>query len=128
MNPEERMVADYAGTGVTVGRHPMTHCRATDLKLACHGLKLRIAGQVIARQRPGSAHGFIFLSLKDETGIANAIIDPDLYEANRSLVTYAKFLLIDGALQNIDKVIYIRARQIQELDITAAPMESHELH
>ncbi len=138
MNPEERMVADYAGTGVTVGRHPMAHCRAqlhklqvfraADLKLARHGLKLRIAGQVIARQRPGTAHGFIFLSLEDETGIANAIIDPDLYEANRSLVTYAKFLLIDGALQNIDKVIHIRARQIQELDITAAPMESHDFH
>ncbi len=138
MNPEERMVADYAGTGVTVGRHPMAHCRAqlgkllvfraADLKLVRHGVKLRIAGQVIARQRPGTAHGFIFLSLEDETGIANAIIDPDLYEANRSLVTYAKFLLIDGALQNIDKVIHIRARQIQELDITAAPMESHDFH
>jgi len=59
---------------------------------------------VIARQRPGTAHGFIFLSLEDETGIANAIVDPDLYEANRSLVTSAKFLLIEGALQNIDKV------------------------
>ena len=50
-----------------------------------------VAGQVIARQRPGTAHGFIFLSLEDETGIANVIVDPDLYEANRFLVTYAKF-------------------------------------
>ena len=138
MNPEERMIADYAGTGVTVGHHPMAHCRARlqelrvfragDLKIVRHGVKLRIAGQVIARQRPGTAHGFIFLSLEDETGIANAIVDPDLYEANRSLVTYAKFLLIDGALQNVDKVIHVRARQIQELDITAAPMESHDFH
>ncbi len=138
MNPEERMVADYAGTGVTVGRHPMAHCRprmrtlqvfrAGDLKLVRHGVKLRIAGQVIARQRPGTAHGFIFLSLEDETGIANAIIDPDLYEANRSLVTYAKFLLIEGSLQNIDKVIHLRAKHIEELDVTAAPMESHDFH
>ncbi len=138
MNPEERMVADYAGTGVTVGRHPMAHCRprmralqvfrAGDLKLVRHGVKLRIAGQVIARQRPGTAHGFIFLSLEDETGIANAIVDPDLYEANRSLVTYAKFLMIEGSLQNIDKVIHLRARHIEELDITAAPMESHDFH
>ena len=138
MNPEERMVADYAGTGVTVGRHPMAHCRARlrdmqvfragDLRLVRHGVKLRIAGQVIARQRPGTAHGFIFLSLEDETGIANAIIDPDLYEANRSLVTYAKFLLIDGALQNVDKVIHVRAKRIEELNITAAPMESHDFH
>lgn len=138
MNPEERMVADYAGTGVTVGRHPMWHCRprlhqmnvfrAGDLKLVRHGATLRIAGQVIARQRPGTAHGFIFLSLEDETGIANAIVDPDLYEANRNLVTYAKFLLIDGTLQNIDKVIHLRARHIEALDVTAAPMESHDFH
>ena len=138
MNPEERMVADYAGTGVTVGRHPMAHCRprmrtlqvfrAGVLKLVRHGVKARIAGQVIARQRPGTAHGFIFLSLEDETGIANAIVDPDLYEANRSLVTYAKFLLIEGSLRNIDKVIHLRAKHIEELDITAAPMESHDFH
>ncbi len=138
MSPEERMVADYAGTGVTVGHHPMAHCRARlrelqvfragDLKLVRHGVKLRIAGQVIARQRPGTAHGFIFLSLEDETGIANAIVDPDLYEANRSLVTYAKFLLIEGVLQNIDKVIHLRANHIEELTVTSAPMESHDFH
>ena len=138
MSPEERMVADYAQTGVTVGRHPMAHCRdrlrsmnvcrAGDLKQMQHGLKARIAGQVIARQRPGTAHGFIFLSIEDETGIANAIIDPDLYEAHRSLVTYAKFLLIEGALQNIDKVVHIRAKRIEELNVTTAPMVSHDFH
>ncbi len=68
------MVADYAGTGLTVGRHPMAHCRARlhrmnafragDLKLVRHGVKARIAGQVIARQRPGTAQGFIFLSIE----------------------------------------------------------------
>lgn len=138
MNPEERMVADYAGTGVTVGRHPMAHCRARlrsmnvfragDLKLLRHGVKARIAGQVIARQRPGTAHGFIFLSIEDEAGIANAIVDPDLYEANRSLVTYARFLSIEGTLQNVDQVIHIRARHIEELDVTAVPMVSHDFH
>ena len=138
MNPEERMVADYAGTGVTVGRHPMAHCRtqlqhmhvlrAGELKRIPHGRKACIAGCVIARQRPGTAHGFIFLSIEDETGIANAIIDPDLYEQNRSLVTYARFLLIDGTLQNIDTVIHIRATRIEELDVTAAPTVSHDFH
>jgi error-prone DNA polymerase len=138
MNPEERMIADYAGTSVTVGRHPMAHCRARlhnmnvfragDLKFVRHGVKARIAGQVIARQRPGTAHGFIFLSIEDETGISNAIVDPELYEANRSLVTYAKFLLIEGTLQNIDKVIHIRAKHIEELSVTAAPMVSHDFH
>jgi error-prone DNA polymerase len=138
MNPEERMVADYAGTGVTVGRHPMAHCRdqlrsmnvcrADDLRMLRHGVKARIAGCVIARQRPGTAHGFIFLSIEDETGISNAIIDPKLYEQNRSLVTYARFLLVEGTLQNVDKVIHIRARHIEELNVTAAPTQSHDFH
>jgi error-prone DNA polymerase len=138
MNPEERMIADYAGTGVTVGRHPMAHCReqlqrmricpAEQLRARKNGVITRIAGCVIARQRPGTAHGFLFLSIEDETGIANAIIDPGLYEKYRSLVTYAKFLLVQGTLQNVDKVIHIRAQHIQELKVTAAPMQSHDFH
>lgn len=132
------MIADYAGTGVTVGRHPMAHCRprlqalrvlrAGDLKTIRHGTTARIAGQVIARQRPGTAHGFIFLSLEDETGIANAIVHPELFESNRSLVTYAKFLLVEGTLQNVDTVIHLRAQHIEELSVTAAPMQSHDFH
>jgi error-prone DNA polymerase len=138
MEPQERMVADYASTGVTVGRHPMAHyreeleamrvSRAKDLIKLRHGVKARIAGCVIARQRPGTAHGFIFLSIEDETGIANAIVDPDLYERFRSLVTYAKFLLVEGALQNVDNVIHIRAKHVEELTVTAAPMQSHDFH
>ena len=133
------MVADYAGTGVTVGRHPMAHTRtelrrmnvfpASHLKHVRHGTQLRIAGCVIARQRPGTAHGFIFLSLEDETGIANAIIDPDLYEANRSLVTYGKVLLIEGTLQNIDKVVHVRMKRVAELTINAQlALTSHDFH
>ena len=138
MNSEERIIADYAGTGVTVGRHPMAHYRsqlqglrvfrAADLKLVHHGVSTRIAGSVIARQRPGTAHGFIFLSIEDESGIANAIIDPDLYEANRSIVTYAKFVLVEGTLQCVDRVIHIRAKHIEVLDVTSAPMQSHDFH
>jgi error-prone DNA polymerase len=83
---------------------------------------------VIVRQRPGTAHGFIFLSVEDETGIVNAIVDPELYERYRSLVTYSKFLLIEGTLQNVDRVIHIRAKHIEELIVTAAPMQSHDFH
>jgi len=138
MEPQERMVADYSSTGVTVGRHPMAHYRqqlramrvssAGDLIKLRHGVKARIAGCVIARQRPGTAHGFIFLSIEDETGIANAIIDPDLYERYRSLVTYAKFLMVEGALQNVDNVIHVRAKHVEELTVTAASIQSHDFH
>jgi len=106
----------------------MNVCRADDLRRLRHGVKARIAGCVIARQRPGTAHGFIFLSIEDETGISNAIIDPELYEQNRSLVTYARFLLVEGTLQNVDKVIHIRAKHIEELNVTAAPTQSHDFH
>ncbi len=139
MSATERMVADYSGTGVTVGRHPMAHCReqlrrlnvfqASHLRHIRNGANARIAGCVIARQRPGTAHGFIFLSLEDETGICNAIIDPDLYEQNRSLVTYGKILMIEGTLQNIDKVVHVRMRKVAELNLNAdLALTSHDFH
>jgi error-prone DNA polymerase len=102
--------------------------RADDLRMLRHGVKARIAGCVIARQRLGTAHGFIFLSIEDETGISSAIIDPEMYERNRALVTYARFLLVEGKLQNADKVIHIRAMHIEELNVTAAPTQSHDFH
>ncbi len=136
MNPKERLIADHIGTGVTVGRHPVAHSRdklrvlgvstARDLLALRHGASARIAGCVIARQRPGTAHGFIFLSIEDETGIANAIIEPELYERHRALVTYAPTLLITGTLQNVDKVIHIRARHIEALNLTEVPIYSHD--
>ena len=102
MNTEERLVADYAGTGLTTGKHPM-HYRRAELKSrnvlsaeelrACRdGEYVRTAGCVIARQRPGTAKGFIFLSMEDETGIANVIVTPDLYDRDRLLVVRSKFL------------------------------------
>ena len=131
------MVADYAGTGVTVGRHPdgplpprmrmLQLFRAGDLRLVRHSVKARIARQVIARQRPGTAHGFILLSLEDETGIANAIGDPDpMMPIGR--LSPMQSSSCSRALQNIDKVVHLRARHIEELQITAAPMVSHDSH
>ncbi len=88
----------------------------------------RIAGCVIARQRPGTAKGFLFLSLEDETGIANAIVTPDVYERNRTLLTSGKFLMIEGPLQNQDNVISVKARRVHSLSVTAAETESHDFH
>ena len=89
MNHEERLVADFHGTGLTVGPHPMAYRRewlnamgirrASELHKIPNGKRLRIGGSVIVRQRPGTAKGFVFLSLEDETGVANAIIAPDLF-------------------------------------------------
>ena len=116
----------------------MAHCRpqlrkmdivpAKDLSLLRHGVNARIAGCVIARQRPGTAHGFIFLSIEDETGYRMRSSIQTSTRTIDSLVTYAKFLLIEGALQNVDKVIHIRAKHIEELTVTPAPMQSHDWH
>ena len=64
---------------------------------------------MIARQRPGTAKGFLFLSLEDETGVANAIVTPDLFQKNRLLLTSAQFLIVEGILQNLDHVISVKA-------------------
>src|SRR6185437_449456 len=138
MTAEERLVADYHGTGMTVGPHPMVYrraemnrmrvIRATDLQGMRHGQLVRIAGCVIARQRPGTAKGFIFLSLEDETGISNAIITPDLYDQNRLLVIHERFLLIEGILQNVENVISVKAMRVAKLEITEAATRSHDFH
>jgi error-prone DNA polymerase len=89
---------------------------------------VRIAGCVIARQRPGTAKGFVFLSLEDETGISNVIITPDLFERERFIVTRCRFLSIRGPLQKQDGVIHVKAQQIEPIEITSAEIRSHNFH
>ena len=138
MNTDERLVADYAGTGLTVGRHPMHYRRAQlsrnsvltaeQLRACTDGEIVRTAGCVIARQRPGTAKGFIFLSMEDETGIANVIVTPDLYERERLVVTRSKFLLAEGPLQNQDGVIHVKATRLAALSDRAIELRSHDFH
>ncbi len=138
MTVEERLAADFHGTGVTVGPHPMAYHRdalsrmgivcAHDLEKFADGRKTRIAGCVIARQRPGTAKGFVFLSLEDETGIANAIVTPAVYEQYRRVVTYGKFLLVEGKLQNQENVISVKADVVRPLKISNVDVRSHDFH
>jgi error-prone DNA polymerase len=90
--------------------------RAADLPKATHGSRIRIAGNVICRQRPGTAKGFVFISLEDETGISNAIVTPPLFEAQRLVITEESFLLIEGQLQHVDGVIHVKADRIERLE------------
>ena len=83
---------------------------------------------MIARQRPGTAKGFVFLSLEDETGISNVIVNPDLYEKFRKVINREKFLRVDGILQNQDHTISIKASRILPVTITRAETESHDFH
>jgi error-prone DNA polymerase len=137
MNTEERLWADYRGTGLTVGRHPMAYrraemnalgaLRAIDLARVPDGRTVRIAGAVIVRQRPGTAKGFVFLSMEDETGIMNAIVTPDTFDRYKFQVLGEPFLLIDGVLQNLDGVISVKAARIEGLH-AGAVAESHDFH
>jgi error-prone DNA polymerase len=139
MNTEERLVADYAGTGLTVGKHPMHYRRrelwsqgilsSDDLRNCRDGQFVRTAGCVIARQRPGTAKGFIFLSMEDEVGIANIIVPPDLYDRDRLVVTQSKFLLVEGLLQNQDDgVIHVKASRLLALSNSGLDLHSHDFH
>jgi error-prone DNA polymerase len=138
MNTQERLVADYSGTGLTVGKHPMHYYRAEliqkgvlsaqELKNHADGTFVKAAGCVIARQRPGTAKGFIFLSMEDETGIANVIVTPSLYERQRVLVTRSKFLLVEGKLQNQDGVIHVKAATLSSFSHGALEMSSRDFH
>jgi error-prone DNA polymerase len=138
MTTEERLLADFKGTGLTMGLHPMAFhrgemnasgvIRAADLHRMRDGVSARIAGAVIRRQRPATAAGFIFLSLEDETGISNAIIDPKLYDQNWLTVRSGKFLFIEGTLQNQDGVVSVKASGVRVLDLSEVTMQSHDFH
>jgi error-prone DNA polymerase len=138
MNSEERLVADFRGTGMTIGPHPMAYKRAemkrakvrsvAELAHLRNGMKVRVAGAVIARQRPGTANGFVFLSLEDETGITNAIITPQLFKEDYATLVQQQFLLIEGKLQNQEGVVSVKAERVQPLRITQAETASHDFH
>jgi len=123
MTMPERVRADYETMNLTTGPHPMKLLReslpnvwrAADLAQAKHGSIVQIGGNVICRQRPGTAKGFVFISLEDETGVANAIVDPNLFERFRLLITEEAFLLIEGEVQNSDHVVLIKTRDIKAL-------------
>jgi error-prone DNA polymerase len=126
MDAAERLQADYAGQRLTTGPHPMALVRArlpdlwraADLPSARNGERVRIGGQVICRQRPGTAKGVCFVSLEDETGISNAIVTPQLFEAVRLLLTQEPFLVIEGVVQNRHRTIHVHARTLERLDFT----------
>jgi error-prone DNA polymerase len=137
MNYNERIHADFTGMNLTTGKHPMALLRprlrdiwrAKDLPRVQNGRRVRIAGNVICRQRPGTAKGFVFISLEDETGVSNAVVSPPVFEANRLVITEEAFLLIEGKLQNTENVIHIKAEKITRLDHGSfIGSESYDFH
>jgi error-prone DNA polymerase len=135
MTDYEATLADYAGTGLTTGPHPLTHLRqaldrhrvlpAAELPHAAHGARVRTGGAVIVRQRPGTAKGLLFLTLEDETGMAQAIVSPDLLERHRETIVGTAGLVVEGVVQKRDGTLSIKADRFWRLtDVATAP--SHD--
>ena len=136
MTPPERLMADYAGTSLTIGPHPLALrrgelalrgvLRASDLPRARHGRRVRVAGAVITRQRPGTAKGFVFLTLEDETGIANIIVRPDLFSEQKRAIVGEPYLLVEGTLQIQEGVTAIKADRVLGLSGGGPDPQSHD--
>ena len=138
MSLTERLVADYEGTNLTIGPHPMALrrrelslrgvLRASDLPRERQGRRIRVAGTVITRQRPGTAKGFVFLTLEDETGISNIIVRPDVFARERVAILEEPFLLVEGILQNQENVTAVRADRIEGIAGVPVEIESHDFY
>jgi error-prone DNA polymerase len=138
MSVTDRLVSDYEGTGLTIGPHPMAMrrqelalrgvLRAADLPRQRNGRRVRVAGAVITRQRPGTAKGFVFLTLEDETGIANIIIRPDVFAEDRLTIIQEPFLLIEGTLQNLEGVTSVRAERLEGIGGTPVEIDARSFY
>ena len=100
--------------------------RAADLSSARPGRRVRVAGAVITRQRPGTAKGF--LTLEDETGVANVIVRPDVFAEQRRVVVHATFVVVEGVLQQEDGVTSVRAERVMPMGGQAPDIQSHDFH
>jgi error-prone DNA polymerase len=139
MTLDERLVSDHAGIGFSIGKHPMSYRRAEMDKLRVipaaklpsipHGRIVRVAGNIIVRQRPGTAKGILFLSLEDDTGISNIVVKPELFASQRLEILANPWVMVEGKMQNVDNVIHVLARRVRPLP---NPLEiaqgSHDFH
>jgi error-prone DNA polymerase len=133
----QRIQADFRHMSLTTGAHPMSLVRAqlpgvltaADLARTAPGTHVRVGGSVITRQRPGTAKGFVFITLEDESGHTNAIVRPKLFEEVRQIVNLEPALLITGRLQNEKGVIHVMAENIEPLPASGLPEQAaHDYH
>ena len=129
----EAMIADYRSTGMTLGEHPLAMMRpgldprilrSTDLAAVADGSEVEVAGMVVARQRPETAKGIVFMLLEDERGVVNLIVPPPVYERHRALVRAAPLARARGRLERREGVVNILVSEILELQ-RRAPKNPH---
>jgi error-prone DNA polymerase len=142
MTEGEETIADFRGTGVSTGPHPMSLVRAEldrrgilracDLARVADGRRARVGGVVIVRQRPGTAKGFVFITLEDETGFANAIITPQRFQRHRAMLVSTNAMIIEGVVQNQQGVVSLKADRFEVLTAGDGAVRSvdisHDFH
>ena len=126
MSPAEDTLADYSSMELTAGRHLLEHFRprlrkegvltAAQLKQVENGSRVATAGAVIVRQRPGTAKGFVFLTLEDETGLSQAIVHPEIFAAERTTILTHSGLIVEGIVQNAEGQASVRAEKFWPLE------------
>jgi error-prone DNA polymerase len=125
----ETMIADYRSTGMALGEHPMSMLRdglgpsvlrSADLGGAADGSEVEVAGMVVARQRPETAKGIVFMLFEDETGVVNLIVPPPVYERHRALVRAAPLLRARGRLERREGVTNVLVSEVAEVQHSAA--------
>jgi error-prone DNA polymerase len=137
MTPREETAADYRATQMTTGPHLIEHLRddfrrkgvlsAAELTRLPHGALVRAGGAVIVRQRPGTAKGFVFLTLEDETGICQAIVRPDLFREYRSVIVGSGTLVVEGRLQKLDGTLSVKGERFWGMS-QLEEVPSHDFH
>ena len=137
MSSGEETLADYDSMQLTTGPHLIQHFReqlkrdnvvsARDLKRIPNGRRVATAGAVVVRQRPGTAKGFVFLTLEDETGMSQAIVSPHLFSEQRSLIVSSPGLIVEGILQNTDGQCSVKAEKFWPLE-GMSDVASHDFH
>ncbi|HYS56121.1 MAG TPA: error-prone DNA polymerase [Thermoanaerobaculia bacterium] len=137
MSAGEETLADYDSMQLTTGPHLIQHFReqlkrdnvvsARDLKRIPNGRRVATAGAVVVRQRPGTAKGFVFLTLEDETGMSQAIVHPNLFSEQRTLIVSSPGLIVEGILQNTDGQCSVKAERFWPLE-GMGDVASHDFH
>ncbi len=137
MRRAEHVVADYQTLRLSLKAHPMSFYRASltkqgftcsdDLTRLRHGAKVSLAGLVLVRQKPGSAKGVCFITLEDETGVANLVIWPKMFEAYRPIIMAARLLVVQGRVQTDGRVIHIVADHLEDRSLRLDDLSAHSM-
>jgi error-prone DNA polymerase len=135
MPPGAEVVEDYRHLSLSLKAHPVSFLRprlvargilrAEELAAAAPGGRVTVAGLVLVRQRPGSAKGVIFLTIEDESGTANAIVWPKVFEVLRPVILGARFIAITGKLQNASGIIHVVVERAENLTPLLAHLSEH---